>query len=199
VGKKASREAHCIRPRYCAHMTALGLLSAEVEHGENVQPELSRPAPAPASEGQGGRPSLPPFHLAIPVRDVAEARHFYTQVLGCGEGRSAKTWVDFNFWGHQVVAHLVPGYNAACTANAVDGDAVPVPHFGAALSCAEFHALAARLQALEGFQFVIHPHLRFKGAPGEQWTMFFHDPSNNALEFKAMTNPDNLFAQYRVD
>ncbi|KXZ53250.1 hypothetical protein GPECTOR_7g1144 [Gonium pectorale] len=117
-----------------------------------------------------------PFHLAFPVRDVEEARQFYGGILGCPEGRSAATWVDFNLYGHQIVAHLVRGYNAAASHNAVDGDPVPVPHFGAALTVDEFHSLAERLK----------------------WTMFFHDPSGNALEFKAMTNPDNLFAKYTV-
>ncbi|KAG2486493.1 hypothetical protein HYH03_014795 [Edaphochlamys debaryana] len=138
-----------------------------------------------------------PFHLAFPVRDVEEARQFYCGVLGCSEGRSAATWVDFNLYGHQIVAHLVRGFNAAAHHNAVDGDAVPVPHFGAALSVEGFHALAERLKA-HNVKFVIEPHLRFVGKPGEQWTMFFHDPSGNALEFKAMTNPDNLFAKYVV-
>lgn len=142
--------------------------------------------------------AVPPFHLAIPTHSIEEARKFYGNVLGCSEGRSAKTWVDWNFWGHQVVTHLVPNYNAAAHHNAVDGDAVPVPHLGAALAVDQFHALAERLKS-QGVAFVIEPHLRFKGQPGEQWTMFFHDPSYNALEFKAMTNPDNLFARYSVE
>ncbi|GFR47958.1 hypothetical protein Agub_g9762 [Astrephomene gubernaculifera] len=141
--------------------------------------------------------SIPPFHLAFPVRDVQEAREFYCGVLGCTEGRSAATWVDFNFFGHQVVAHLVKGYSAAASHNQVDGDPVPVPHFGAALTVDHFHQLAEQLKA-KGIKFVIEPHLRFQGKPGEQWTMFFQDPSGNALEFKAMTNPDNLFAKYVV-
>lgn len=140
----------------------------------------------------------PPFHLAFPVHDIAAARAFYGGTMCCSEGRSAKTWVDFSLFGHQIVAHLVPGYTAAAAQNAVDGDAVPVPHFGAALSVEQFHSLAARLQAA-GVEFVIPPHLRFQGQPGEQWTMFFRDPSGNALEFKAMTHPENLFAKYVVD
>ncbi|GBF96072.1 glyoxalase [Raphidocelis subcapitata] len=147
---------------------------------------------------QQQQPSLPPFHLAFPVRDVEEARAFYGGVLGCPEGRSAATWVDFNLFGHQIVAHLVRGYSASSVQNAVDGDAVPVPHFGAALPVDQFRALAARLAAAR-VEFEIEPHLRFEGKPGEQWTMFFRDPSGNALEFKAMTNPANLFAKYRVD
>uniref|UniRef100_A0A6S8IA82 Glyoxalase/fosfomycin resistance/dioxygenase domain-containing protein n=1 Tax=Dunaliella tertiolecta TaxID=3047 RepID=A0A6S8IA82_DUNTE len=140
-----------------------------------------------------------PCHLAFPVHNLEEARAFYLGCLGCTEGRSAKTWVDFNLYGHQIVAHYVADYNASATANQVDGDPVPVPHFGVVLSVEQFHALANKLKALPGFQFVIHPHLRFEGAPGEQWTMFFKDPSGNALEFKAMRHPDNLFAKYTVD
>jgi len=120
------------------------------------------------------------------------------EVLGCKEGRSAPTWQDLDFFGHQIVAHVVQGYQATTAQNAVDGDAVPVPHFGAALSQGQFHALAARVRAA-GVRFEIDPHVRFRGAPGEQWTMFFRDPSGNALEFKAMANPENLFARYRVE
>ncbi|GAX79080.1 hypothetical protein CEUSTIGMA_g6520.t1 [Chlamydomonas eustigma] len=140
---------------------------------------------------------LVPFHLAIPVRDVQEARDFYVGVLGCSEGRSAKTWVDFNFWGHQLVAHRVEGYSAESTANQVDGDPVPVPHFGIALDVEAFHSLAEKLKE-SSIKFIIEPHLRFVGQPGEQWTMFFKDPSGNSLEFKALTTPQNLFAKYFV-
>ncbi|KAI3436330.1 hypothetical protein D9Q98_002383 [Chlorella vulgaris] len=142
-------------------------------------------------------PAIPPFHLAFPVHSIAEARAFYIDILGCTEGRSAERWVDFNFQGHQLVAHLVDGYQARSSHNQVDGDPVPVPHFGLALSREQFDALAQRCQR-HGVQFVIAPHLRFKGAPGEQMTMFFYDPSGNALEFKAMTHPGNLFAKYFV-
>lgn len=141
--------------------------------------------------------SVPPFHLAFPVHNIEEARDFYVNKLGCTEGRSAATWVDFNMFGHQIVAHLVKHYHASSSANQVDGDAVPVPHFGSALSLDQFQAFAERLKR-NNIQFVIEPHLRFKGQPGEQWTMFFRDPSGNALEFKAMSNPDNLFAKYVV-
>ncbi|PSC70860.1 Glyoxalase Bleomycin resistance Dihydroxybiphenyl dioxygenase [Micractinium conductrix] len=141
--------------------------------------------------------ALPPFHLAIPVHSIEEARRFYTDVLGSYEGRSAARWQDFNFYGHQVVAHLVDGYQAQRSHNAVDGDPVPVPHFGLALSTEQFHSLADRLRAAE-VKFELEPHLRFKGQPGEQWTMFLFDPSGNALEFKAMTDPGNLFAKYVV-
>ena len=119
------------------------------------------------------------------------------RVLGCVEGRSSTTWVDFSLYGHQIVAHLVVGYEAARNANAVDGDPVPVPHFGLALSVDQFHILAERLRQ-KGVSFAIEPHLRFHGQAGEQWTMFFQDPSGNALEFKAMTTPENLFAKNNV-
>lgn len=142
--------------------------------------------------------TAPPFHLAFPVHDIAAARDFYIHALGCSEGRSAQRWVDFNLYGHQVVAHLVEGYSAARSHNAVDGDPVPVPHFGVALSLEQFHCLAERVRAA-GVKFVIEPHLRFPGQPGEQWTMFFYDPSGNALEFKAMSTPENLFSKYRVE
>eukprot|EP01094_Clydonella_sp_ATCC50884_P027865 TRINITY_DN8198_c0_g1_i1.p1 TRINITY_DN8198_c0_g1~~TRINITY_DN8198_c0_g1_i1.p1 ORF type:complete len:145 (-),score=47.65 TRINITY_DN8198_c0_g1_i1:74-508(-) len=142
--------------------------------------------------------ALAPFHLAIPVRCVAEARHFYGRVLGCSEGRSAERWVDFSLGGHQLVAHLVDGYEATRQEQAVDGDAVPVPHFGLVLPLEPFHELAARIRH-HSVPFVIEPHLRFKQQPGEQWTMFFRDPSGNSLEFKSMTNPENLFAKYRVE
>ncbi|KAK9908524.1 hypothetical protein WJX75_009133 [Coccomyxa subellipsoidea] len=142
--------------------------------------------------------ALQPFHLAFPVRDVAEAKEFYGTKLGCPEGRSASAWVDYSLFGHQIVCHEIKGYNATSTANAVDGDPVPVPHFGLALGVDQFHELAERVQKA-GIDFILEPHLRFKGQPGEQWTMFFKDPSGNSLEFKAMTNPENLFAKYYVE
>lgn len=142
--------------------------------------------------------AMPPFHLAFPVHDVAAARDFYGEKLGCPEGRSARTWVDYSLYGHQIVCHHVEGYEASKSANAVDGDAVPVPHFGLALSVPQFHELAERV-ANAGIKFVIEPHLRFEGQPGEQYTMFFTDQSGNALEFKAMTKPENLYAKYAVD
>lgn len=143
-------------------------------------------------------PMAPPFHLAFPTHSIAAAREFYLDKLGFTEGRSSERWVDFNVFGHQLVAHLVDGYQAAKTHNQVDGDPVPVPHWGLALSVEQFHSLAARCRN-SGITFAIHPHLRFKGAPGEQWTMFFYDCSGNALEFKALTSPANLFAPYVID
>lgn len=139
-----------------------------------------------------------PFHLSIPVHSLDAARAFYVGVLGCEEGRSAARWIDFNLMGHQVVAHLVHDtYRGVDYYNPVDADYVPVPHFGVCLTVDEFHRLAARLRA-RGVKFVVEPHLRFEGAPGEQWTMFFKDPSGNNCEFKAMTKPENLFARYFV-
>jgi extradiol dioxygenase family protein len=139
-------------------------------------------------------PELPPFHLAFPVHDIEAARAFYGGLLGCPEGRSAQEWVDFDFYGHQIVAHLSPDAKPRAHRNPVDGHDVPVPHFGAVLPMARWKALAARLEAA-GTEFVIAPTIRFEGLPGEQATMFFLDPSGNALEIKAMANPANLFAK----
>ncbi|HVQ07698.1 MAG TPA: VOC family protein [Allosphingosinicella sp.] len=137
--------------------------------------------------------NLPPFHLAFPVHDLAAARAFYGGLLGCPEGRSAADWIDFDFFGHQIVAHLVPGCARRDDSNAVDGHDVPVPHFGAVLAMSAWQGLADRLAAA-GMDFAIPPTIRFQGQPGEQATMFFRDPSGNALEIKAMANPANLFA-----
>jgi uncharacterized protein len=138
--------------------------------------------------------SLPPFHLAFPVDDLAAARHFYGDLLGCREGRSAEEWVDFDFHGHQIVAHFSPGAAKSRSTNPVDGEDVPVPHFGLVLRMNEWKALADRLDDA-GVEFVIAPTVRFAGEPGEQATMFLLDPTGNALEFKAMANPSNLFAK----
>lgn len=140
--------------------------------------------------------SLPPFHLAIPVHDIEAARHFYGDVLGLERGRSDKRWTDWNMAGHQVVTHQVDGHRAGAAVsgtNPVDGHEVPVPHFGLVLNVERFKELAARLQAA-GISFVIEPYVRFQGETGEQWTMFFLDPSGNALEFKAFADPNQLFA-----
>ena len=136
---------------------------------------------------------LTPFHLAFPVHDLAAARAFYGGVLGCLEGRSAPEWVDFDLFGHQIVAHLDPAARAPEASNTVDGHDVPVPHFGVVLGWADWEALAARVEAA-GVPFGIAPHVRFAGRPGEQATMFFRDPAGNALEFKAFRDPDKLFA-----
>lgn len=135
-----------------------------------------------------------PFHLAFPVHDLAAARAFYGGILGCGEGRSSDAWIDFDLYGHQIVAHLDPGAMRAGATNAVDGNDVPVPHFGVVLTMAQWEALADRLRAA-GVAFGIEPHIRFRGQAGEQATMFFRDPSGNALEFKAFADDAMLFAR----
>ena len=137
---------------------------------------------------------IPRFHLAFPVRDLAEARAFYGGLLGCPEGRSSDDWVDFDFHGHQIVAHLSPDEAGHRNTSAVDGEAVPVRHFGVILTLSAWDALAERLKAA-GVKFVIEPYVRFKGQPGEQATMFFLDPSGNALEFKAFADDAMVFAK----
>jgi hypothetical protein len=137
--------------------------------------------------------SLPPFHHAFPVDDLAAARRFYGGLIGCPEGRSADHWVDFDLYGHQIVAHLAPGRILARITNPVDGEQVPVPHFGVVLDKPRWTQLAERLTSA-GVKFVIPPTVRFEGERGEQATMFLLDPAGNALEFKAMANPENLFA-----
>ena len=136
----------------------------------------------------------PRFHLAFPVRDLAEARAFYGQLLGCPEGRSSDEWVDFDFFGHQIVAHLSPNEAGHKAHNLVDGDAVPVRHFGAILSMTEWKKLAARLTEKK-VSFIIEPGIRFEGEAGEQATFFFCDPSGNALEFKAFRHEGDIFAR----
>lgn len=141
-------------------------------------------------------PALRPFHIAFPVHDLAAARDFYGGVLGCPEGRSASDWIDFDLFGHQIVAHLKPGMvpaDAVSVANAVDGHDVPVPHFGVVLTMTDWRALADRVEGA-GIPFGIARHVRFAGQPGEQATMFFRDPSGNALEFKAFSDLAQLFA-----
>jgi extradiol dioxygenase family protein len=137
---------------------------------------------------------MPPFHIAFAVDDLDAARAFYGRVLGCPEGRSADHWVDFNLHGHQIVAHLAPGAVRARASNPVDGDEVPVPHFGLVLPMRDWEKLAERLVEA-GIDFVIPPTVRFAGQPGEQATMFLLDPAGNALEFKAMADPAKLFAK----
>jgi extradiol dioxygenase family protein len=138
--------------------------------------------------------SIPLFHLAFPVDDLAQARRFYGELLGCPEGRSSDAWVDFNFYGHQIVAHLAPDEAGHRNTSAVDGDEVPVRHFGAILPMKEWESLAGKLEAA-GTRFIIEPHVRFKGEIGEQATMFFLDPSGNALEFKAFGDLSQVFAK----
>lgn len=142
--------------------------------------------------------SLPPFHLAFPVLDLEAARDFYGALLGCPEGRSTDEWVDFNFFGHQIVAHLDMAMAGGRHLNEVDGRRVPVPHFGAVLPMGQWRRLADRLLAAR-VDFVIEPHVRFEGLPGEQATMFLLDPSGNALELKAMRDPVKLFARQQEE
>ena len=138
--------------------------------------------------------ALPLFHLAFPVTSLEKARAFYGGVLGCREGRSAADWVDFDFYGHQIVAHLAPDEAGHRSTNAVDGDNVPVRHFGAILPMREWERLAEKLKS-EGASFIIEPHVRFQGETGEQATMFLLDPCGNALEFKAFKDIGRLFAK----
>ena len=139
--------------------------------------------------------SLRPFHLAFPVRDLAKARAFWGGVMGCPEGRSSADWIDFDFYGHQIVAHCVGEAGGGdAGSNPVDGHGVPVPHFGIVLELADWQALADRLKAA-GIKFEIEPYVRFKGEPGEQATMFFRDPSGNAIEMKAFADLGQLFAK----
>jgi extradiol dioxygenase family protein len=137
---------------------------------------------------------VPPFHLAFPVDDLVRARQFYGDLLGCREGRSSDQWVDFDFHGHQIVAHLAPDELRRASANQVDGHAVPVRHFGVILEWDTWHRLADRLRG-EGIQFIIEPGIRFQGQVGEQATMFFLDPAGNALEFKSFRDMSQIFAR----
>ena len=137
--------------------------------------------------------TLSPFHLAIPVDDLSSCRKFYRDTLGCQEGRSSDHWVDFNFFGHQLVIHLKEDTQAKAPTNQVDGKQVPIPHFGVVLDMDTFQKLAKQLQE-KNIEFIIEPYTRFKGLVGEQATMFFKDPSSNALEFKAFADPSQLFA-----
>jgi hypothetical protein len=134
------------------------------------------------------------FHLAFPVKDLEEARQFYGGLLGCPEGRSSDHWIDFDFYGHQIVAHLSPDECRKSNSHDVDGDDVPVRHFGAVLPMAKWQELSEKLASI-GTKFIIEPHVRFKGQVGEQATMFFLDPSGNALEFKAFGDLSQVFAK----
>ena len=136
---------------------------------------------------------LRPFHLAFPVNDLAAARQFYGETLGCEEGRSSSSWIDFNLFGHQIVTHLDKNMKPREMTNPVDGEDVPVPHFGVVLTMLQWEVLAKRLED-EGTDFLIAPTIRFHGQVGEQATMFFLDPSGNALEFKAFADDGQLFA-----
>jgi hypothetical protein len=137
-----------------------------------------------------------PFHLAVPVSDLEKARAFYRDILGCEEGRSSDQWVDFDLFGHQFVIHYKPPTQMVepLHHNPVDGHDVPVPHFGVVLDWDDFHNLAADLKS-KGIRFIIEPYVRFEGQPGEQATMFFKDPSGNAIEFKSFKDMSQIFAK----
>ena len=137
---------------------------------------------------------IAPFHLAVPVSNLEDCRTFYRDIIGCEEGRSSEQWVDFNFFGHQFVIHLKPGPVEVLHTNLVDGKAIPVPHFGVVLPWDEFESFSNRLKS-KNISFIIEPYIRFKGQIGEQATMFFNDPSGNALEFKSFKNNAALFAK----
>jgi extradiol dioxygenase family protein len=138
---------------------------------------------------------LRPFHLAFPVRDLEEARTFYVDVMGCSVGRTSSQWIDFDLMGHQVVAHVVEGYRGRpLGSNPVDGHGVPVPHFGVILTVGQWEELSERLEGI--VDFIIEPHWRFKGKPGEQASMFFTDPSGNTLEFKCYRDDKGMFAAH---
>jgi uncharacterized protein len=158
-----------------------------------MQAEYAAPVVFPCRK-ESAVTAAPLFHLAFPVDDLSTARQFYGELLGCEEGRSSDDWVDFNFGGHQIVAHLAPDEVGHRALSQVDGDAVPVRHFGLILAMTDWQALADKLTA-HGTQFIIEPHIRFKGQVGEQATMFFLDPCGNALEFKAFGSRDQIFAK----
>jgi len=137
---------------------------------------------------------MPPFHLAFPVLNIEDTRRFFVDVLGCKVGREAEKWIDFDFFGHQISAHVKPEECAAAATNGVDGDAVPVRHFGAVLEWSEWEALLERVKAA-GTEFIIEPRIRFEGEPGEQGIFFIKDPAGNAMEFKTFKDMENLFAR----
>ena len=137
--------------------------------------------------------TLTPFHIAIPVHNLDECRSFYNDILNCKEGRSSDHWVDFNFFGHQLVIHYKPKSGETMHTNSVDGKNVPVPHYGAVLEWETFHEFVEDLKS-KGVKFIIEPYIRFKGQTGEQATMFFYDPSKNALEFTSFKDPAQLYA-----
>lgn len=171
-----------------SHSSRRGMATDSSASSNNSAEFVTLAQPAPGS----------PFHYAFPVHSLAAAKEFYGNVLGCAEGRASEKWQDYSLHGHQIVCHWVGNdYRCVDYFNPVDGDEVPVPHVGLALTEEQFHELAQRVRDA-GVRFIIEPHLRFKGQPGEQWTMFFKDPSGNNLEFKAMTTIDNLFAKYNV-
>ena len=138
--------------------------------------------------------NLSPFHLAIPVNNIAKCKIFYKEILGCNEGRSSDNWVDFDLFGHQLVIHFHESNNKNLHTNPVDGKDVPIPHFGVILEWENFKIFSSKLEK-KGVEFIIKPYIRFEGEPGEQATMFFKDPSGNALEFKSFKDSNQIFAK----
>jgi extradiol dioxygenase family protein len=138
--------------------------------------------------------NLSPFHLAIPVKEITETRSFYRDILGCKEGRSSDHWVDFDFFGHQLVIHIKDVKKNIKVENKVDGKDVPIPHFGVVLEWNQFHSFSKKLKE-KNIEFLIEPYIRFEGQPGEQATMFFKDPSGNALEFKSFKDLNKIFVK----
>ena len=138
--------------------------------------------------------NLSPFHLAIPVNNIAKCKIFYKEILGCIEGRSSNNWVDFDLFGHQLVIHFQESNNKNLHTNPVDGKDVPIPHFGVILEWENFKRFSSKLEK-KGVEFIIKPYIRFEGEPGEQATMFFKDPSGNALEFKSFKDSSKIFAK----
>ena len=138
--------------------------------------------------------NLSPFHLAIPVNNIAKCKIFYKEILGCSEGRSSDNWVDFDLFGHQLVIHFQESNNKNLHTNPVDGKDVPIPHFGVILEWENFKRFSSKLEK-KGVEFIIKPYIRFEGEPGEQATMFFKDPSGNALEFKSFKDSSQIFAK----
>ena len=136
--------------------------------------------------------NLSPFHLAIPVNNIAKCKIFYKEILGCTEGRSSDNWVDFDLFGHQLVIHFQESNNKNLHTNPVDGKDVPIPHFGVILEWENFKRFSSKLEK-KGVEFIIKPYIRFEGEPGEQATMFFKDPSGNALEFKSFKDSSQIF------
>ena len=147
-----------------------------------------------ASSTVPNKAELSPFHLAIPVKDLSQSRQFYGELFGCPEGRSDTNWVDFDFFGHQLVCHVDPKASNRSVGNPVDGHSVPIPHFGIVLDMERWSELAERLEK-HNVRFIIEPYIRFEGQPGEQGTMFLEDPSGNAVEFKGFRDRSSLFAK----
>jgi extradiol dioxygenase family protein len=179
--------------RYRPDLT-LQTTGQQTEQGHEMNVDLTSENADSASEVASSAEALCPFHLAIPVRDLSQSREFYGELFGCPEGRSDTTWVDFDFFGHQLVCHVDHEASDRAVENPVDGHSVPIPHFGIVLDIKRWSELAERLKS-HNVKFVIEPYIRFEGQPGEQGTMFLEDPSGNAVEFKGFRDRSSLFAK----